>query len=124
MSGRGFTLVEALIAMALLGIILSGVAAGFVSLSTINTHNELRTGAVQAAQIVMEAWRGVSPVDMPDPLRIVRENVVVGEREFRVHTRFCGIAELCSEDVRHIVVEVNFQGNRIYSVETVYSRVY
>ena len=53
----GLTIIEVLIAVAILGILLGGLIPSFVSNMRINTDSEVRSQAVQAAQTMLDALR-------------------------------------------------------------------
>ena len=65
MNQRGFTLLEGLLALAILGIALAGILPAFFGYMHVTTRNEMRTGAVAAAQRQMETLRFFDPTAMP-----------------------------------------------------------
>lgn len=123
MTQRGFSLLECLVALAILGMILAGVVPAFFHYMDVNTRNELRTGAIAAAQEQMELTRGVDPQSMPSSGSAGPVFIDVGGREFEVLTTYCANAGYCGTDTRHVVVEVSFGGNTLYRTETVYTRL-
>jgi Tfp pilus assembly protein PilV len=119
MNARGFGMAEALIAMAILGIVLTGLAPSFFVLLNANTLNDERSGALAAAQQIVERLRRQDPAALPtsgaDPMQLV----AVGAREYEVVTRYCSRPSLCSTGARHLLVEVTYGGRQVLSVETV-----
>lgn len=134
-SGRaaGFSLIEALVAVAILGVALAAIVPGFVDNLRLNTSSEVRSGAVRAAQQVLEDARSsacfVQRDCDPTQAYLPRSGssaplpVWVGGREYRVVTRYCAEAAYCSDTTRHLRVEVNFDGRTVYAADTVYSQL-
>ena len=120
---RGFTLVEALFAMAILGVALTSILPSFLTYLDTNSLSEERSDAVAAAQLVMEERREADPASLPSSGSSAVRYVPVGTREFEVVTTYCQDASLCGADRRHVVVEVSFGGNAIYDVSSVFARV-
>ncbi len=124
MSSRGFTLLESLIAMALLGIALAGLLPSFQAFMDANSFSEERSNAVAAAQSVMEALRQVDPSTLPASGTSAVLAVTVGDHEYEVVTTYCAEASFCSSAARHILLEVSFAGKTIYTVESVFARLH
>jgi general secretion pathway protein I len=131
LSARGFTLVEALVAMALLGIAAAAILPAFMVQYDANSRAEIRGGAITAAQQVLEDLRLQDPHTMPDPLGSgdppdQPRQVAVGDQTYDVVARYCERAEFCppaAPGSRHITVEVSFQGRIVYVVETIYTQL-
>jgi len=123
MSERGFTLIEALIALGLLGIVLAGLVPSFISFLDANSASEERSNAVAAGQQVMELLRRQDPASLPGAGSSTIHAIDVGEHEFEVVARYCVETSYCSASSRHIVVEVLFAGDPVYEIETVYARL-
>jgi len=87
----------------------------------LNSQNELRTGAVQAAQIVTESWRMVDPTTMPSSGNSAPQTIQVGDHSYDVVTSFCSAPSLCDADSRHLIVNVQQGGQDLYATETVYT---
>ena len=62
---KGFTVVEALLGVFLLGIVLTGVLPGFVAFLDSNTFSEQASDSVAAAQQMLERLRLQDPSSMP-----------------------------------------------------------
>jgi len=123
MAARGFSLVEALVGMAILGVALVGVLPSFVTALDANTISEERSDAVAAAQQVMEELRQTDPADLPDSGVSDVRLITVGSREYEALTRYCTEPDYCSAGSRHLVVEISFGGRTVYSVATVYTKL-
>ena len=114
-------MLEALFAMAILAILLAGLMPGFLVYADANTHNELRTGAVQAARKQLETLRLANPPDLPSSGSVGPEVLEVGGRSYDVLTRYCVVSALCDDVTRHLTVEISHDGREYYVAETVYT---
>jgi prepilin-type N-terminal cleavage/methylation domain-containing protein len=123
MNERGFTLLEALISLAILGIVLVALVPTFQTFLNANTLSEERSNAVAAAQRVMEVLRHQDPASLPSSGSSAIQAVSVGEHEYEVVTHYCQESKYCGTDIRHIVVEVSFAAKVVYTVETVFTRL-
>lgn len=123
MSERGFTLVEAVFALAILAITLAAVLPAFVDFLDANSLSEERSNAVAAAQQVMEELRQFDPGSLPTSGSSAVQTVTVGNHEYELTAHYCRESIYCTSAARHIVLEVNFGGNTVYTVETVYTQL-
>jgi len=123
MNSRGYTLVEALAAITILGIALAGLLPSFITYLDTNTLSEERTEAVAVAQEAMEALRQAEPGDLPETGNSAVELVTVGNRDYEVVERYCVVDTLCGADTRHVIVEVSYGGQTIYSLESVFTQL-
>jgi general secretion pathway protein I len=119
----GFTLVEALVAIAILGIALVGVLPTFQTFVDANELSEERSNALAAGQVVMEALRREQPASLPKTGSSSVQTVSVGDHAYEIVAHYCQKTQYCTTTSRHIVVEVSFAGETIYSLETVYTRL-
>ncbi len=126
MKSRGFSLVEALIAMAILGLIAVSVLPAMMTQLRASSRNEIRTAAAGTAQLRMESLRLVDPVSLPTGGAPDTETVTIGRHEYEIKTFYCRNAEYCPPTnpfSRHLTVEVYLAGQRVYDVETVYTQL-
>jgi prepilin-type N-terminal cleavage/methylation domain-containing protein len=124
MKSRGFTLVEAVIALAILGITIAAVLPAFIDFLDANSLSEERSNAVAAAQQVMEELRQVDPGSLPSSGSSAVQTVTTGNHEYEVTAHYCRTPSYCSTAGRHIVLEVNYGGKTVYTIETVYTRLH
>jgi prepilin-type N-terminal cleavage/methylation domain-containing protein len=123
-ASRGSTLVESLVALAILGIVAAGVLPAFTSQLDANRRNEVRSEAILAAQQSMEALRILDPQsEIPSGGSSAPRLVRVDDREFEVVTHYCEREDLCDTNARHIRIEVWFDERVVYDVETVYTQL-
>ena len=123
MKTDGFTLVEALLALALIGLVMVAMLPAFVTYFDSNTRNEERTGGIEAAQYVIETVRRVDPATLPTSGSSSPQVVPVGTRNYEVVTHYCVDASYCTANARHLVVEVRLGGQEIFTAETVYTQL-
>lgn len=120
---RGFTLLEALVALAIMGIALAGLVPAFQAFLDANSASEERSNAVAAAQQVMEMLRQQDPASLPSSGTSAVETIQVGDHEYEVVATYCAQTTYCSSAARHILLEVSFAGNAVYEVETVFTQL-
>lgn len=122
MNHRGFTLIEVMIAVAIFGLVIAGMAPAFAAHIRFNTESELRSNAIAAAQHTLDELRFEDVTSMPSSGSVGPTNVVVGDKTFQVVRTFCGTASYCTSNrIRHIRVEVSYRERVIYGIETVYT---
>ena len=123
---RGFTMLEATIAVFLLALLLGTTTSGFSRLSLANRRNQLRGDAVAAGRQVIDSLRLVDVTTMPSGDTSDSQVVTVDGRDFDVTVTYCPMGtDLCgAETRRHIRVQVAdpLEDNRVfYSTETVFT---
>ena len=130
MRSRGFSTLEALIAVVLFGIAAAAILPAFMVQLNANTRGEMRTSAITVAQQTLEALRNKDTADMPhptsgDPLVVTRATSI-GSSDYEITTRYCDRSEFCpptSTGSRHIAIEVRTDGRLVYHVETVFTQL-
>lgn len=119
----GFTLVEMLLALLVLGLMMSVVLPAIGSNAAINTRSELRTQASLAAQRVLDEARTRDPVSLPMSGSAPPALVNVGGRTFQVTLSYCTVPAYCSGSARQLRAGVSLNGADVLGVETVYTSV-
>ncbi len=130
-NSRGVTLVEALVAVAIVGIVLAATVPAFVGNLRINTDNETRSGAVTAAQTVMDRLRGDAawPEYGGSPGGPALPPVVTVEASARSYDvridygPYCDDAGTCYAGARRVELEVTHDGRVFYRVATVFTQL-
>jgi len=120
---RGFTLMEVLLALALVGTVVLGVVPAFIACKDSNSRNEVRSAAAAAGQAVLEAHRRLDPAAFPSSGSSATEVVTVGRRDFEVITYYCVEPTWCDTQSRHLLVEVGFGNEVVFTVETVFTKL-
>ncbi len=119
----GFTIVEAIVAILILGIALSFIIPAFVANLQINTKSEERTYAVAAAQQVLENLRLANPQSLPSSGSSTAINIVIGGYAYVVTPFYCAITTLCTSTSKYIRVDVAFKSKVLYTAETVFAKI-
>jgi len=122
-NARGFSLVEGLMALAILGVVMAAIIPTFTTYQDTNRRNEERTGAVAVAQQVLEAQRRLDPSFFPESGPAPAETVSLDGRDYEVIVSYCEVPEFCSLNSRHLMVEVSYDGRRLYSAESVFTKL-
>ena len=121
---KGFSLMEVVFSLGLLGIVTAGIAPSFIHHVKLITKNETRTRALSAAQTVLDEIRVSNPQDLPTSGSSTPQTVVVGKNNFSVVTNYCIASEYCTSiNTRHLHLVVSHQGESIYELETVYTKL-
>ena len=118
----GTTLVEALAALTLLGMTVVFILDGMSNLTRLNTRAELRSQATVAARAELERLRLIDPATMQNSGDEERD-ITIDRVTFRVVTNYCSDSDSCDDVTRHLHVEVFRGSDRIFDVETVYTRL-
>jgi type II secretory pathway pseudopilin PulG len=121
MNARGASLIETVAALAILGIALAAAVPAFMLQMETNTFAEHHSGAVAAAQRVMEDLRFQDPSLMPSAGASSPQSVAAGSEVYEVITRYCVNSDYCDTNSRHVRVEVYHDGQEIYAVESVFT---
>ena len=121
MNKKGMTVIEAVVAMSILSIVMAAVLPAFMTFAQTNARSELRSGAVVAAQQVMDTMRR-----QQDPSFVGTHRVDSGLRTYDVVTTICAVDSancMSTQNARHIRLEVRYAGKTYYSVETVFTQL-
>ncbi|MCP3982236.1 MAG: hypothetical protein GY716_23265 [bacterium] len=121
MNIRGFTLLEAVVALGLLLLVTLALLPAFLTQMDAGTHSATQSEAVTASQQVLEALRLEEISTLPSTGSASPETVTVGQADYEVTTHFCVRSEFCDGTTRHLVVEVKHEGTKVYDVETVFT---
>jgi type II secretory pathway pseudopilin PulG len=122
MKTSGLTLLEVLVAFAILGITMIAIVPSFVRYLQVNSASEVRTQAANVAQRYFEQYRLMDPGSMPTSGQETA-SASLGGRDFEVTTTYCVQPSYCGAGSRDIQVEVQHNGTTVFSAETVYTQV-
>jgi prepilin-type N-terminal cleavage/methylation domain-containing protein len=120
---RGFSLLEVLLAVALVGIVIMGVVPAFITCKDVNARNEVRSGALAAAQRLMEEHRRVDPATLPSSGSSSIQLMSVGKRDYEVVAHYCIASALCDHQSRHITIEAGFGNETLLTIEAVFTKL-
>lgn len=121
----GLTLIEAVIALAVLGIALAAIIPAFTNYVRVNTNSEVRTGAISAGQQALESLRQRTFANWPESGST--EITSSGDRDYEVAISYCFQGELdCLSEgqMRHVKLEVRHGGKVRYELETIYTAIH
>lgn len=119
---RGFTFIEAIVALVILGIALAAIVPAFTSYSKINTDSQARGEAVAVAQQVLDRLRKREFTEWPS--QGASETISSGTQLYQAVVSWCTEGTTnCSTtpSARQVKVEVKRNDKVIYTVETVYT---
>lgn len=119
----GLSIIEAVIAVSLLAIALTSILPAMTNFSRINTQQEVKTGAVVAAQQVLDRLRQADFDTWPQNGET--QTVEVNAATYDVNISYCsaGSSDCYSTTfARHVNLEVEHHDKTVYEVETVYTR--
>lgn len=126
---RGLSIIEAIVALAIIGIILAILIPSFVGNLRINNRTELRGVAIGLAQQRLEELRAQLPVPLPTTESSSSSSVAVQGRTFAVQTTYCPSdvpltsppTATCTATRVLVRVQVSYLGSVLYAAETVYT---
>lgn len=119
---QGFSMIEVVMSIGLLSIVLAGMTNVYIDQLKHNTRTELRTGAINAAEQRMDDLREQNPSLLPSS-GYATTTVDAGKRSYSVVTRYCSTPSYCTTNTRHIRLEVSYNGQLLYEVETVFTKL-
>lgn len=119
---RGFSMMEVLVSLSLVGIVSAIVSPVFIAQSRFNTTSELKMLAIDATDKQIDALRLIDPATLPSA-GSVSTAVTVGGKTFAVQTAYCVNASWCSAVTRHMKFTTSYQGTAYYATETIFTQL-
>lgn len=123
LGNRGFSLIEVMASIAIFGIVAAGMTSSFVQLQKTNLANEIRSGAMGAAQKVMDELRVEDPAALPSNGSSAPQIITIQGRDYSVTTSYCPNATYCSSTMRMLRVSVNYRSQKRYEVDSIYCQL-
>ena len=118
-----FTIMEVLVALALFSIAAIAMARAFASNMRLNTEADIRSGAVEAAQRVLDDLRVIDPSTLPTSGQ-VNSTVQIGDRTYSAAVTYCKTSTYCSSTtIRDVYVAITFNSKKYYEAESVYTQL-
>lgn len=117
----GFTLIEAVVALVIMGVVLAALLPALARNMSINTTGDLRTGAVAVAQETLDNLRATTEDDWPGSG--TETDVDTGETVYAsevTYEPYCDGGN-CFVGAREVQVRVSHNGQLLYQVETVFT---
>lgn len=119
----GFTLLEVMVSMVLFGMVSATMAPIFTSQIRYNTRSERKTAAIEAAQQILDELRGEDPSTFPGAGAETTHNITIDQKNLTVIVSYCRNVTHCTINSRHLTAEVYLSNEKIYSVETVFTKL-
>ena len=119
----GFSLIEALVALALLSIALGGIIPVFVSYSAINLQSEVRSNAVFAAEKALDELRATpfSSWSSAGGATTISAVENVGGRNYTVTSVWSSYGGL--DNSREVTTAVVYKGKEYFQATTVFTEL-
>ncbi len=120
---KGFTVLEVLVALALLAVVIASASSSLVTHQSYNHDGEVRSEAAIAAQTVLDEIRQLDIKTLPTSgFENPRIKTLNSNRPYSVVVTYCANLTLCSSNtVRHLSVEVKHRDKVVYNTETVFT---
>lgn len=119
----GFTLLEVLVAMSIFALFSALISPIYVTHMKHNYMAERKAGAMEAAQLVLDELRLLDPGTLPSSGASAPQTVNAGEFSYTVVRNYCPHPAYCTTRTRDIRLDVNYKGQKLYEVETVFTRL-
>ena len=121
-SEGGYSLIEALVALVLLAAVLVFTLGALSSFKVATSLMETRGNAAIAARARMEQVRFTDPATLPTSGSDTMLSTV-GAHVFTVETRYCINTAYCDDNTRHVVVNVQEDGQDVFETESVFTQL-
>lgn len=127
---QGLSLVEALVGMTIFLIALAFMIPLLANNQLNVINREIATGAVSVSQKILDEVRQTDVVTLPSTG--TQTTLPSGEdissipelgKTYSAKIIYCATATNCSVNAREIEVQVNYNGQKIYTVKTIYTRL-
>lgn len=123
-----FSLLEMLVAISILAFVLTAFHSSLSHASTSIKNAEIKSEAQIAGQQVLDLIRLSNPAILPDTITSdAAENIIVGNTTYQVVATYCRNENYCppitTNDTRHVAVDVYFNNELIFEVESVYTKL-
>ena len=123
MKNDGLSIIEAVMAIAILAIALASIVPAMTSYTSINSKQEVRTGAAIAAQQALDNLRQKKFDAWPESGST--QEIGADTNTYEVKMSYCakGTSDCHTTDTaRHVRLEVGHNDKLVYEVQTVYTR--
>ena len=120
----GFTLLEVLVAVGIFSVASAAIATCFASQLKFNYKYETKSGAIAAAQQVLDGIRVLDPTTLPSSGSATPQTVTIGGKNFVVNVTYCSPSTYCvSNNIRALHVVVTYANVTQYTVDTIFSQL-
>ena len=122
MKQQGFTLVEVLVALSIVGLITAFLSPVFIAQSKYNTTSELKSLAINATDRQVDLMRLTDPATMQSS-GSTTSTVTAGGKNFSVKIDYCVTSSYCSSVTRHLKFTTSYRGIPYHATETVFTQL-
>ena len=123
-SELGFTLMEVMVALLIFSVSALAIAKVFSSNIAFNTQNEQLTGAILAANQVLDLLRVGDVTNLPATGTDAVRNITIGTRSYQVTVSYCNPNTYCtSNNIRFIHVVTQLHVTTRYAVDTIFAQL-
>jgi prepilin-type N-terminal cleavage/methylation domain-containing protein len=121
---RGFTIIETLIALVIIGIAVAAASSTLITNLKSNRHGQLAFEGAQAAQTIIDQLRYDTVANMPtsgsDSVRQVTSQT---NRRYDVYVSYCADNTFCSSNnVRQLSIDVKHNDITVYTTQTIFTQ--
>ena len=127
---QGLTLVETLAAMMVFLVALGGIVPLFMTYTASSIRNEVSTGAIAVSQEIMDELRQADASTLPESGTTTElpstESIATVTHlgiEYNPTISYCEDHIYCDENSRHIKIRVRQNGEPVYEIENVYTKL-
>jgi prepilin-type N-terminal cleavage/methylation domain-containing protein len=122
-TSAGFTLIETLVSLLIFSLVSAAMMPAFFSQLKFSHQSKIKTGAFAAAQRALDAVRVENPETLPSGGATATSTIPAGDYSYDVVLTYCSPSTYCTSRARFITASVSYQGNELYEVSTVYTRL-
>ena len=123
---NGVSMIEVMASLVMVGLVVSGIGPGFLTHIKYNNEAEIRSGAYNAAQAILDDLRLIDPAFLPTSGSDDPVGINYGNRTYSVVASYCEEPTYCdggSNPLRFISLDVSYQGDVVYEVDTIYTQL-
>ena len=122
-SDRGFSMIEVMASIAIFGVVATGMTSAFVKMQQANLANEIKAGAMGAAQKVLDELRVSDPATLPSSGTSAAQTITIQGRAFSVTTTYCPVATYCTSTMRQLRITANYKSVKRYEVDSIFCQL-
>jgi prepilin-type N-terminal cleavage/methylation domain-containing protein len=120
---KGFSLIEVLVSLQILGLAVLGLSHAFAFNITINSQSDAKAGAAMAVSQYLDTIRSSDISTLPMTGNVI-STINIGKRSYLVTATFCTNSTYCNlNSVRQVKVNAKLRGKLQYEAETVFSQL-
>ncbi|SMB77727.1 type IV pilus modification PilV family protein [Deinococcus hopiensis] len=119
---QGFTLIEAIVSLLILGVIMSAFVPIFLNNLKMNTESERISQATSAIESFFDKLR-TAPVNKIPTSGVGQEDISVNGVIYKIEATYCRNASLCTDNSRMVTAKALFNNRSIASAETIFTEV-